>query len=77
MRGLIRYLLPGLLLMLAVSCGGDVLVSLPPTATPTPIVFVTPVPTAVPLSARSASDWAIRGLTSVRKFPAELEAESK
>ena len=77
MAGL-RYLLPGLLL-LAVACGTDVKPTVQPAATATvePTVRIPPTPTALPLSARSAQEWAIRGLTAVRAFPPELEAESK
>ena len=78
----LRSLTIAVLLMLAVACGGDAASETAPasdvvsTATATAVISVTPVPTSVPLSARSSQDWAIRGLTSLRTFPSDLEAES-
>jgi hypothetical protein len=75
MRGLmpLRYLLPGLLLMLTVACGGG-----PETSSPT-VAATGSEPTETPISPISefsAAQWQLRGLTTLRQFPPELEAES-
>ena len=78
MRGLtpLRYLLPGLLLLLAMACGGDA--EIDPTATsvaPTAAPFVAPTTERL-LQESSASVWEILGLTSIRDVPVALERES-
>ena len=72
MRG-VRYLLPGMLLMLAVACGGDAVpaTSIPPTSAP----FVPP-PTPTSVADVSAAVAGLLGLESVRDFPEELKSDS-
>ena len=69
----LRYLLPGMLLLLAVACGSDAVpaTSIPPTSVP----FVPP-PTVTSVADVFAGAAALLGLESVREFPEELKSDS-
>ncbi len=77
---MIRTLAIAALLMLAVACGGDEVAA--PAPTPNNVSQQTAVPAPIsstplnPVSGLSASQWALRGLTTLRQFPTTLEAES-
>ena len=72
----LRYLLPGLLLLLAVACGSDAetaptVTSVPPTSTPYVSPTFTPV---VDLSSLVVRE--LLGLERLREFPEELKSDS-
>ena len=68
-----RYLLPGVLLLLAVACGSDAVpaTSIPPTSAP----FV-PRPTSTSIADVSPGVAELLGLERVRDFPEELKSGS-